>query len=202
MDLPAGEQRRVEIAYEHAIGQAARVRVWHEGKLVNEGEYLEGSAPAGKVAAGAVVANAADSKGIFRFDRDFTVMVKFRTKGNGPLVAKAPVAGKWVENGKMLFLRDGRMVYDVGWLGDMEGRKRVNDGKDHVVVLQMDGKTARLFVDGNLDAANRELMRPDVDSHVFKIGEGTADFGGRWDGKIANVAWWKRALSPAEVKAL
>lgn len=202
VDLPAGAQRRVEIAYEHAIGQAARVRVWHEGKLVNEGEYLEGSAPAGKVAAGAVVANAADSKGIFRFDRDFTVMVKFRTKGNGPLVAKAPAAGKWVENGKMLFLRDGRIVYDVGWLGDMEGRKRVNDGKDHVVVLQMDGKTARLFVDGNLEVANREFMRPDVDSHVFKIGEGTADFGGRWDGKIANVRWWKRALSLAEVKAL
>ena len=202
VDLPAGGQRRVEVAYEHAIGQAARVRVWHEGKLVNEGEDLENSAPAGQVAGAAVVANAADSKGTFRFDRDFTVMVKFNTRGNGPLVAKAPAAGKWVENGKMLFLRDGKMVYDVGWLGDIEGSKRVNDGKDHVVVLQMDGKTARLFIDGGLEAANREFMRPDVDSHVFKIGAGSADFGGRWDGKIANVRWWKRALSLAEVKAL
>ncbi len=35
VNLPAGEQRRVEVAYEHAIGQAARVREWNEGKLVN-----------------------------------------------------------------------------------------------------------------------------------------------------------------------
>lgn len=202
VDLPAGAQRRVEVAYEHAIGQAARVRVWHEGKLVNEGEDLEGSVPAGKISDTAVLSSAADAREIFRFDRDFTVMVKFRTKGNGPLLAKAPVSGKWVENGKMLFLREGKLVYDVGWHGDIESDKRVNDGKDHVAVLQMDGETARLFVDGRMEAANREFRRPDVASHIFKIGAGAADFGGSWDGTIANVRWWKRALSLAEVKAL
>ena len=185
VDLPAGGQRRVEVVCEHAIGQSARVRVWHEGKLVSE-EDLENSAPVGQVAGAAVVANAADSKGTFRFDRDFTVMVKFNTRGNGPLVAKAPAAGKWVENGKMLFLREGKLAYDVGWLGDIEGSKRVNDGKDHVVVLQMDGKTARLFVDGGLEAANREFKRPDVDSHVFKIGAGSADFR---HGDLRHLAW-------------
>ena len=202
VDLPVGGQRRVEVAYEHVIGQAARVRVWHEGKLVNEGEDLEGSVPAGKAADAAVLASTADSREIFRFDRDFTVMVKFRTKGNGPLLARAPGSGKWVENGKMLFLREGKLVYDVGWLGDIEGDKRVNDGRDHVAVLQMDGKTARLFVDGRMEAANREFRRPDVDSHIFKIGAGAVDFGGRWDGTISNVRWWKRALSLAEVKEI
>ena len=203
IELPAGDQRRVEVAYEHALGQAARVRVWHEGKLVNPGEELKGSAPAGAgPASDAVVASVEDSGKVFRFDRDYTVMVTFKTKGNGPLVAKAPQAGKWVENGKMLFLRNGQLTYDIGWLGDMEGKTRVNDGKEHVAILQMDGKTARLFLDGNLEAARRDFSRPDEASHVFKIGAGTDDFGGRWDGKISNVRWWKRALSLAEVKSL
>ena len=202
VNLPAGEGRRVELAYEHAIGRAARVRIWHEGKLIGEGEELRGSAPENESGAGAILANAKDSSEMFRFDRDFTVMVKFRTKGEGPLVAKAPAAGKWVKDGKMLFVRDGKLVYDVGWLDAIEGDRRVNDGKDHVAVLQMDGKTARMFVDGRMDAAKRELMRPDVRGHIFKIGAGSSDFGGSWNGEISNVRWWKRALSLAEVKAL
>ncbi|MDG2487100.1 MAG: c-type cytochrome, partial [Roseibacillus sp.] len=202
VNLPAGEGRRVELAYEHAIGRAARVRIWHEGKLIGEGEELRGSAPENESGAGAILANAKDSSEMFRFDRDFTVMVKFKTKGEGPLVAKAPAAGKWVKDGKMLFVRDGKLVYDVGWLDAIEGDRRVNDGKDHVAVLQMDGKTARMFVDGRMDAAKRELMRPDVRGHIFKIGAGSSDFGGSWNGEISNVRWWKRALSLAEVKAL
>ena len=107
-----------------------------------------------------------------------------------------------MKDGKMLFIRDGKLVYDVGWLGDIEGDKRVNDGKAHVAVLQMDGKTARMFLDGRLEAAKREFISTDVDGHRFKIGAGASDFGGTWNGEISNVRWWKRALSLAEVKAL
>ena len=203
IELPAGDQRRVEVAYEHALGQGARVRVWHEGKMVNPGENLKGSVPAGAgPVRGAVVASPANSGKVFRFDRDFTVMVTFRTKGNGPLVAKASQAGSWEAGGKMLFLRDGRLTYDIGWLGDMEGKTRVNDGKDHVAILQMDGTTARLFVDGKMEAGKRDFSKLDVDGHVFKIGAGADDFGGRWDGVISNVRWWRRALRLSEVKAL
>ncbi|MBM50052.1 MAG: hypothetical protein CMP27_09470 [Roseibacillus sp.] len=202
VDLPGGEGRQVELAYEHAIGRAARVRVWHEGKLVGEEEELAGSLPEDEGGSGAIMASAKDSSETFRFDRDFTVMVKFRTKGEGPLVARAPAAGEWVKDGKMLFIREGRVVYDIGWLGAIEGDRRVNDGREHVVVLQMDGKTARMFVDGRMEAAKREFMRPDVRKHIFKIGAGSSDFGGSWDGEISNVRWWKRALSLAEVKAL
>ena len=202
VELPPGENRKVEIAYEHVSGHPARLRVWHEGKLVERGRDLPGGEPAAPQQAGAFVASTAESKSKFRFDRSFTAMVKFRTKGNGPLVAKAPPQGKWAADGKMLFLRNGRVVYDIGWLGDLDSKARVNDGKEHVVVIQMDGKTARLFVDGEMEAAKREFFRPDADGHVFKIGAGSDDFGGRWDGDIQNVRWWKRALSLAEVKAL
>ena len=199
VELPAGNDRQVEIAYEHVASKAARVRVWHDGKLVNEGEDLEGSAPP---ATGAQIASLKDSQQKFRFDRNFTVMVKFSTKGNGPLIAKAAPAGKWEENGKMLLIRDGRLLYDIGWLGEITGRSRVNDGKSHTVVLQMEGKTARLFVDGTLEGEKKEFMRPDRRDHLFKIGAGADDFGGIYDGKIANVRWWKRALNTKEVKQL
>lgn len=197
--LPAGDNRKVEIAYEHSAGSPAVVRVWHEGKAIDEGHAIEGTQAK---RSGSEVANEADSKAKFRFDRDFTAMVKFSTKQGGPLIAKAPAVGKWAENGKMLFIQDGKVVYDIGWLGDLIGKKKVNDGKEHIIVLQTDGKTARLFVDGTLEVAKREFSRPDVGGHVFKIGAGADDFGGEWNGKIANVRWWKRALSLAEVKAL
>ena len=197
--LPAGDSRTVEIAYEHAQANPARVRIWHDGKLVDPGHDIANSAPTGT---GRQVASVAESGKKFRFDRDFTAMVVFSTRKGGPLVAKAAAVGKWSENGKMLFIRDGRLVYDIGWFGELVGKSRVNDGKRHVAVLQLDGKTARLYLDGKLEAEKKGFTKPDMGDHVFKVGAGTDDFGGKYEGKIANVRWWKRALNVNEVKQL
>ena len=37
VSLPPGEDRRVEVAYEHFGATSARVRIWEEGKLVEAG---------------------------------------------------------------------------------------------------------------------------------------------------------------------
>lgn len=196
--LPVGDNRRVEVAYEHVAGESARVRMWAEGKITDRGTDLAGSAGG----AAGHVASAEDSVKKFRFDRDFTVMVRFQTGEDGSLVAKAPPAEKWVENGKVLYVHEGKVVYDIGWLGELSGKAKVTDGKPHVAVLRVEGGLARLYVDGRLEGEKRAFTRPDVTGHVFKVGSCTGDFGGNFKGSFHTVRFWKRSLSAVEVKQL
>ncbi len=200
--LPPGSDRKVEIAYEHLAGMPARVRVWHEGKLAGDPANLEGSLSGGGTAA-RHVADLEESGKKFRFDREFTVMAKFRTTSDGTLVAKAAPSGQWPEDAKVLMVRGGRLVYDIGWLGEMVGQARVAEGKEHVAVLRMNNEEVQCFLDGRKDAEkDAKFRRPDRDHHVFKVGSASPDFGGDFNGEIATVRFWKRALSDEEVRAL
>ena len=48
---------------------------------------------------------------------DFTLAAWVRTRHAGTIIAKAPAQGKWVPQGKSLFIRDGVPTFDVGWVG-------------------------------------------------------------------------------------
>ena len=81
-------------------------------------------------------------------DASYTASVRFQTTGEGTLFSKSAPDAKWSPNAKALFIRNGRLVYDIGWLGAMDSDATVNDGQPHHVVLQVrDGET-RLFLDG------------------------------------------------------
>ncbi|MEL7334711.1 MAG: DUF6797 domain-containing protein, partial [Planctomycetota bacterium] len=63
-----------------------------------------------------------------------TITVRFRTKTDGTLIASAPAKGIWRPNAKTLFVRGGRVVFDIGWVGAIVGKTRVNDGREHTAV--------------------------------------------------------------------
>ena len=53
--------------------------------------------------------------------------------------------GEWKPDSKALFLRGGRLVYDIGWVGQMQSEQRYNDGKWHRVLLTHDdGRSAHV----------------------------------------------------------
>ena len=52
----------------------------------------------------------------------YTVTLWVNTKGDGALFAKTAPKGEWVRNGKALFIRGGRLAFDVGWVGCLNGR--------------------------------------------------------------------------------
>lgn len=197
--LPTGRHRRIEIAFEHLGTAPARIRLWEEGQLVEKGRELPAS---GMTGAGTHMASEEKSTRTLRLDRDFTAMVVFKTKGQGTLWAKAPPTGKWVRDAKALFIRDGLLVYDIGWLGAMRANTRVNDGKNHVaIVTSEDGKTS-LYVDGALEATKEAFTKPDHDHFVFKTGSAATDFGGDYDGEFTMVRFWMRPLGAEEIKQL
>jgi len=136
-----------------------------------------------------------DAQNIFRMDASYTASVRFQTKGEGTLISKSATDAKWAPNAKALFIRDGRLVYDIGWLGAMNSAAQVNDGQPHHAVIQVRDGNARLFLDGEQVAFGEGLTAKDEPLHRFKIGRSASDFGMDWqNGSIQEVRFWKDGL--------
>ena len=183
-----------DIAIEHPANSSPVLRVWSAGKLIRGPEEIvslsqkaTGSFPDAKVDLG----------------KDFTAVASFESKADGTLFAKCAKKGKWSPDAKALFIRDGHLVYDIGWLGEMSGGPKVDDGKPHTAVLTVNGGTARLWLDGKEIAKETDFTKPDVAKHIFKVGHAAPDFASNFtDGKISGLRVWSRALPEAEIALL
>jgi mono/diheme cytochrome c family protein len=183
-----------DIALEQPPKGKPVLRVWSGGKLVRGPEEVDGVSriaapdfPEAKLDLGA----------------DFTAVVNFETKADGTLFAKCSPQGEWSAGAKALFIEDGRLVYDIGWLGKFTGGPAVNDGKPHTAVLSVSGGAARLWLDGKVIAEQDGFTKPDAADFVFKVGRAAPDFGGELSqGNIAGLRVWSRALPEAEIALL
>ncbi len=183
-----------DIAVEHPAKGTPVLRVWSRGKLVRGPE----DAPA---LAGTGAKDFPDVK--LDLGADFTAMASFESGGEGTLFSMCAPSGKWSAGAKALFILDGRLVYDIGWLGTMNGGGKVNDGKPHTAVLSVRDGTARLWLDGKKVAEKAGLTKADAKGHVFKVGRAVPDFAGDFTkGNISAVRVWQRALPDAEVALL
>ncbi len=192
IELPMGVEH--DVAVERPPQGAAVVRVWTDGRLVRGPDEVSGLSMGGAV-------QFPDAK--FDLGHDFTAMAKFETRGSGTLWAKCAPRGKWSPDSKALFLRDGRLVYDLGWVGAVSGGDRVDDGRLHTAVVSVREGEASLWLDGQRVARREKLSRPDVAGHVFKVGEAAADFGGAFGtGRVGAVQVWTRALPETEIRLL
>ncbi|MBA4019949.1 MAG: hypothetical protein C0483_22515 [Pirellula sp.] len=113
-----------------------------------------------------------------------TIMVRFRTTGDGTLISSAPAKGPWKPNGKSLFVRGKRLVYDIGWVGAMTGKSEVGDGQWHIVALVVSDRESKLYVDGKLEARREGFRRLPENGSVLKIGATATNFGGDFAGDI------------------
>ena len=134
----------------------------------------------------------------------FTVSVWVRTQKDGTLWAKTRAKGAWVSGGKSLFLRGGKLAYDIGWVGAVTGKSLITDGKWHHVALT-GGKTQKIYVDGQLEASAALEQKPDPKGSALMIGYTSQNFpeGGKtFQGDIDEVSLYGRILKPDEIKAL
>ncbi|WP_395745299.1 DUF6797 domain-containing protein [Prosthecobacter sp.] len=183
-----------DIAVEHPAEGAPVLRVWKDGKLVRGPEDVASLAQTG-------AKDFADAN--LDLGADFTAMAVFEASGEGTLFSKCAAQDKWSPDAKALFIRKGKLVYDIGWLGAMNGGPKVNDGKKHTVVLTVREGLAKLWLDGKSIAEKAGFTRPDQKEHVFKVGRAAPNFAGDFaKGKIHAVRVWKRALPEAEMALL
>ncbi len=183
-----------DVAVERPAKGGPVLRVWRAGKLVRGPEEVLGL--------GGASAQVFPESGL-DFGQDFTALAAFEVSGGGTLFSKCAATGKWVPGAKALFIRGGRLVYDIGWVGAMAGGPRVDDGKPHVAVLRVSGGDARLWLDGKVIAERAKFGRGDGEGHVFKVGAAATDFAGELEnGRIAGVRVWSRGLGDEEVAGL
>ena len=191
----------LDVYYKHAQDEQPVVSAWLNGELIHSAVSLQKKTVYGFLA-DTPGSHSSDAGGEARYMRDraqsfafgsgeFTVAARFRTKANGSLVSKCPPTGKWEPDSKAVFLRDGLLVYDIGWVGQMETEERYNDGLWHRVLLTHQGRAARMYVDGALVAEQDDFVCEDQSSHVFKIGAASSDFGGDYSGDISDVTVWQ-----------
>ena len=195
VDLAEGKHE-LDLNYEHAPGAVGLLEAEIDGDrvlgldLVNvSGDTLQTSPEV-----------AGES---FKLAENFTVAAQFTTKGKGTIFSKCKPKGNWEANAKALFIRGGKLVYDIGWVGAVSGGPKINDGKLHRVVLVAKDGGVEMFVDGKPAGKKAGFNGPDVSGHVFKIGKAAPNFGHDWEGGvIENVRYWNRAIEGGELKAL
>ncbi|MCR9197004.1 MAG: c-type cytochrome, partial [Planctomycetaceae bacterium] len=134
---------------------------------------------------------------------DFTITARIRARGDGTIFSKGPKTGPWIPNGKTFFIRDGRLCYDIGWVGAVRSKRRVDDDQWHDVGLSWNRKSgvATFYIDGEKRGSG--TLRPaDVTKDlVARIGYTTDNFPGKsaFEGDITSVSFWGRELTPEQL---
>lgn len=137
---------------------------------------------------------------------DLTVALWVRTAADGTLISKTLPDSAWVPHGKTLFIRDGRVTFDVGWVGAVQSAQRVADGRWHHVALtwaHADGRVT-LYVDGAPDGTGRLKSDVAVPRHVVRLGFTARNFPAQpWlRGALDGLRLYQRALAPEELASL
>ena len=133
---------------------------------------------------------------------DTTISAWIKTKAGGTIISKAAQSGQWVKNGKTFFVRGGKLGYDVGWVGQVSGGSKVNDGKwHHVSATRTKVGRVTLYIDGK-QAASATLASRDEAGHIVRLGYTATDFMPAFKGEMDEVRIFKRVLSAKELAAL
>ena len=157
--------------------------------------YLDGSFVTGKV-----------TPGDFDFkDSDFTIYARNKTREGGTILAHAPLTGKWQPNYSALFVRDGRLVYDIGWVGAVTSKRDVDDDEWHDIVMTYRHERGNIsfYIDGKLDTET--AMKPNALAEgvgSVRLGFTAPDFPVErtyFLGSMAEVRFYRQALKLEDV---
>lgn len=138
--------------------------------------------------------------------KDFTIAARLKTSVGGTIFAIAQPGPKWTPDGQTLFIRDGRLGFDIGWVGAVVGKSKINDGKWHNVAMtwQQSDRRVRLFIDGQLDGEGTLAAKARLTKSVVRIGFTAPNFpqpDSYWQGELAEVRFYQRQY-PKELNEL
>ncbi|MFM9116247.1 MAG: DUF6797 domain-containing protein, partial [Planctomycetota bacterium] len=139
-------------------------------------------------------------------EKDFTITARIKTKADGSIFALAKSEGPWIPDGKSFFIRAGRLVLDVGWVGAVTGKKRVTDNRWHDVALRWSQKTGlvEFFVDGERDGEGHLRAKASVPDAVIRLGFTSTNFPDQhsfFQGELRDVRFFGRLVPNEELAA-
>jgi hypothetical protein len=134
---------------------------------------------------------------------DFTWAAWIKTEHGGAVIARAGRGKEWEAGGKVLFVADGRLMFDVAWVGVVgsKGSPLDDDQWHHVAVTvhrSDESSDVTLFADGRRVGAGRLPVDRFPESGLpLKMGCCNEDFPPRqagFVGPIRDVRWCGYAL--------
>lgn len=132
--------------------------------------------------------------------RDFTIAAHIKTKADGTIWSLCQAGPKWIPDGQTFFVRDGRLAFDIGWVGVVTGKSKVNDNRWHHVAMtwQNSDHRVRLYVDGKPDGEGSLTAKARLPKSVVRIGFTAPDFprpATFFQGDISEVRFYQRCLT-------
>jgi putative heme-binding domain-containing protein len=148
-----------------------------------------------------------DSDSLRFFGQDFTLTARIKTTQDGTIISKSSRSNTWAADGQTLFVRGGKLAYDIGWVGEVVSKARVADGKWHAVAAAFDAKTGtvQLYVDGNPDNRKALQAKSAPAGSVVRIGFTSGDFPrpkSFFTGDIAEVRFFDKRLNDNQLKSI
>ncbi|MHB1307744.1 MAG: DUF6797 domain-containing protein [Limisphaerales bacterium] len=139
-------------------------------------------------------------------ESDLSVAVWIKTDSDGTILAQTAASGPWVPDAKALFLRNGRLTFDVGWVGAIESSAAIPLNRwVHVALTwaRADGRSV-LFLDGMQVGEGVLKPRQETRGHVTRLGFGADDFPAtpHFRGAMDELRLYRRSLTAAEVAHL
>lgn len=138
------------------------------------------------------------------FSRDFTWVVEAMISGDGTLVSRAPRDGPWAPGGQTLFVRDGRLCFDVGWVGVVRSEERIEDERFHQFAMTWKKRSglASLWIDGERVAKKKLQPKARLSDAVLRFGYTSKDFPATSmleSGAIRSVSFYSDALNESQL---
>ncbi len=132
--------------------------------------------------------------------KDFTIKARIKTKADGTIWSLIQPGPKWTPDGQTFFIRNGRLVFDIGWVGTITAKSKVNDDRWHHVAMtwQQSEHRVRLYVDGKLDGEGSLAAKAALPKSVVRIGFTTPNFPSPatfFQGDISQVRFYQRRLT-------
>ncbi len=180
--------------------------------LLPENEIVEKSEQSGSHATaargeikfnGSTFAQVTDGDAFDMTASDYTIVGRIKTKRDGTVFCQTTGADQWKPDGKTLFVRGGRLCFDIGWVGAVNSRRKIDDGKWHEFAMtwRADEGMVAFFVDGK--PAGKGELRPKkrLTGQVVRLGYTNLDFpqNSIFKGSLAEVAFYQRALTEKEI---
>lgn len=135
--------------------------------------------------------------------KDYTISARVNTRTGGTIFCQAPVEGPWAPDGKTLFIRGGRLTFDIGWVGAVAGKSNIADDRWHDVAMTWHHESGRvrLFVDGKPDGQGTLKPKGKPGKQAIRLGFTSPNFPDPtyFVGQLADVRFHQRGLTDAEV---
>jgi hypothetical protein len=137
--------------------------------------------------------------------RDFSITARLNTTHGGTIFCKTSPESAWVPDGQSLFVRGGRLCFDIGWVGVVTSKAKIDDGRWHDVAATWERESGllRLYVDGRLDQQGTLRAKKPLPDSVVRLGFTAPDFPdpSMFRGQLAEVKFFQRRLEFDEIAA-